>query len=455
MAGLSSPGLGSGLDITSLVGQLVAAERAPGELRIRRLSNQADTKISALGALNGVLSTLQSSLNGLKTVDAFQIRKAESGDRTAFTATATSAAANGTYTVEVEQLATANRLNTTPFAAGSTAVVGTGDLTLTSGTNSFTVTIDGTNNTVAGIRDAINASSANSSIQASVIQASDGARLVLSARSVGSANAIRVTQTGGDGGLAPLTYDPGVTTNMLVLAAAQDARVVVDGFTVTSTTNVIENAIEGVSLSLVAAKPDTNITLTVSNDRAKVVENINKFVTEYNNVATKILELRKFDPTTREAGPLLGDAMLRGIESSLRREITSPTSSAVQPYDSLAAIGITTGADGKLKVNTAKLNTALDADYSSAARLFGAADGVGARLATVVDNALKSDGPLATRTQGLQASKKSLEKDQAALDARMDLVEARYKKQFIAMDQLLTSLQSTGSYLAQQLAKGS
>lgn len=455
MAGLSSPGLGSGLDITSLVGQLVAAERAPGELRIRRLSNQADSKISALGALNGVLSTLQSSLSGLKTVDAFQIRKADSGDRTVFTASATGSAANGSYNVEVEQLATANRLNSTPFASGSSAVVGTGDLTLTSGTNSFTVTIDATNNTVAGIRDAINASSSNTSIQASVIQASDGARLVLTARSVGAANAIRVSQTGGDGGLAPLTYEPGGTTNMLVLAAAQDARVVVDGFTVTSTTNVVENAIEGVTLNLVSAKPDTNVALTVSNDRSKVIENINKFVTEYNNVATKILELRKFDPSTKEAGPLLGDAMLRGIESSLRREITSPTASATRPYDSLAAIGITTGADGKLKVNTAKLNAALDADFASAARLFGATDGVGARLATVVENALKSDGPLSTRTQGLQASKKSLEKDQAALDARMDLVEARYKKQFIAMDQLLTSLQSTGSYLAQQLAKSS
>ena len=102
---------------------------------------------------------------------------------------------------------------------------------------------------------------------------------------------------------------------MIELAAAQDARAVVDGFTVTSTTNVIENAIEGVSLSLVSAKPDTNIVLTVSNDRTKVVENINKFVTEYNNVASKILELRKFDPTTNESGPLLGDAMLRGIDT--------------------------------------------------------------------------------------------------------------------------------------------
>lgn len=453
MAGLSSPGLGSGIDVTSLVGQLIAAERAPGELRIRRLTNQAESKISALGTLNGVLSTLQSSLSGLKTVDAFQVRKAESADRSVFTATATASAATGTYNIEVQQLATANRLNSTPFAAGTGAVVGTGVLTLTSGTNSFTVDISAANNTLAGIRDAINSSTGNTSVQATIIQASDGARLVLAARSVGAANAIRVSQAGGDGGLAPLTYEPGGTMNLLELAPAQDARVVVDGFTINSTSNSVEDAVEGVSISLLKENLGSTVTLTVSDDRAKVVENINKFVTEYNNVATKIQELRKFDPATSTAGPLLGDALLRGIESNLRREISSRAASATAPYDTLASIGITTGADGKLKVDSAKLNTALTADFSSAARLFGATDGVGARLATVVDNALKSDGALVTRTASLQASKKSLAKDQAALDARMALVEARYTKQFIAMDQLLTNLQSTGSYLAQQLQK--
>jgi flagellar hook-associated protein 2 len=449
---LASPGLGSGLDINSLVGQLVAAERAPGELRIRRLTNQADSKISALGALNGVLSTLQSSLSGLKTIDSFQVRRAESADRTLFTATATASAANGTYNVEVEQLATAQRLNSAAFLAGSGAVVGTGTLTLTSGTNSFAVDINTANNTLAGIRDAINASSSNTSVQASVIQAADGARLVLAARTVGSANAIRVTQAGGDGGLAQLVYDPGVTTNLQVLSPAQDARVVIDGFMVNSTSNVIENAIQGVTINLLRANDNTSFALTVSNDRAKVVENINKFVTEYNNVATKIQELRKFDPSTETVGPLLGDAMLRGIESSLRRELTARTPSAAAPYDSLAAIGIRTGADGKLRVDSARLNAALDADFSSAARLFGAEDGVGARLARVVDSALASEGALATRTAGLQASKKSLAADQAALDARMELVKARYTKQFIAMDQLLTSLQSTASFLTKQLA---
>ncbi len=434
MATISSPGLGSGLDITSLVGQLVAAERAPGELRIRRLTNQADTKISALGALNGVLSTLQSSLAGLKSIDAFQIKKADSGDRTALTASATAAAANGSYSIEIEQLATAQRLNSAPFAAGSNAVVGTGTLTLTSGTNSFAVDINASNNTLAGIRDAINSSTSNTSVQASVIQAADGARLLLSARGVGAANAIRVTQTGGDGGLAQLVYEPGVS------------------FTVNSPTNVIENAIDGVSISLLRAADGTNVSLTVSNDRAKVVENINKFVTEYNNVATKVQELRKFDPSSETVGPLLGDAMLRGIESSLRRELTTRTASATPPYDSLAAIGIRTGADGKLRVDSARLNAALDADFGSAARLFGAEDGVGARLARVVDAALASDGALATRTESLQATKKSLATDQQKLDARMELVKARYTKQFIAMDQLLTSLQSTASYLTRQLA---
>jgi flagellar hook-associated protein 2 len=453
VATLSSPGLGSGLDVAALVAQLVAAERAPAELRIQRAESAADTKISALGALNGVLSGLQTALTGLKTESAFQARTANSADKTVFTATSTSSAPAGQYNVQVSALAKAQRLNSTPFVAGSTTVLGTGTLTLSMGAKSFAVDIDSTNNTLAGIRDAINASTDNAgTIKATIIQAADGARLVLSASKTGAANAMKVRTTGGDGGLSPLVYDPGVTTNLVELNAAQDASVVVEGFTVTSATNTIEGAIEGVTLNLLAAKPGTDVVLTVSKDLAATRDKVKKFVTEYNNVAAKVIELRKYDPTTKTAGALLGDALLRGIESGLRRELSTASKAATVPYDTLAAIGVTTGADGKLKVDDTKLNAALDADFDSVGKLFGATDGVAARIGTLVDEALKSDGTLSTRTKGLAASKVTLSKDRDALDARMAVVEARYKAQFIAMDSYLSQMQSTGTYLARQLA---
>ena len=175
---LQSSGVGSGIDINGLVSQLVAAERAPAEQRIQRAGTRITTQLSALGTLRGALSLLQTSVSGLKTANAFQARRADSSDKSVFDASATSSAASGSYSVEVIQLASAQKLASGPYVGGPASEVGTGTLTVSSGGKAFQVAVTDSSNTLAGIRDAINAAPDNGIVQATLIQAVDGARLV-------------------------------------------------------------------------------------------------------------------------------------------------------------------------------------------------------------------------------------------------------------------------------------
>ncbi len=449
-----SPGIASGLDVNTLVTKLVDAERAPAKARLDRADNKIRSQVSALGQLKGSWSALQTTLDKLKTVAAFQIHKADSSDTDAFTATATESAAPGSYGVEILATAAAHKLTSNLMAGGSATVVGTGNLTVAVGGNAFTMTIDATNNTLAGIRDAINAAPDNKGVRAAIINTSGGAVLTLTAANTGAANTLRVTQAGGDGGLAALVYDPGVLTNLTQSVAARDASIKVEGFAATSATNTFANIIDGVTINVAMAAPGTVTTLTVSNDTSATVDNVKKFVQDFNAAIVVMSQLRRYNPTTKEAGPLLGDAMLRGVETTVRGMIADSVVGATAPYDSLSSVGITTQADGTLQLDETKLNTALGTNFDAIGKLFGSATGVGARMAAYFAAQLQSDAPITSRMDSLNTQKLRNDRDRASLDARMLSVEQRYRKQFSSMDTILAGLQQTSAFLAQKLGTG-
>jgi flagellar hook-associated protein 2 len=452
MAGLSSPGLGSGLDINSLVTQLVTAEKATKQAQITRSQTSTVTSISALASLKGAMSTFNTALTPLKTVEIFSARSATSSDQEIFYASATNAAAPGVYDVQVEHLASAHQLSSDPFASGQTHVVGTGTLTVQVGSKSFSISVDETHNQLGQIRDAINQATDNDDlVTATIVNASDGAHLVLSSVASGAANAIQVSQSGGDGGLASLEYNPSLTSNYRLLREARNTEAYIAGELHSSATNTILNAIDGVTITLVDAKPGDVKTLTIANDTAATVGRVKAFVDGFNALAKQISSLRSFEPTTKKAGPLLGDAMLRAVEGELRGKISDPVAGTTGSYQTLASVGITTEKDGTLKLDNAKLTAAMTANFDGVARLFGSESGVAARLANALTPRLASDAELDVRTKRLNQKSLALQKEQAALDARMLKVEARYRAQFTALDGLLSKMQSTSSYLTQQL----
>jgi flagellar hook-associated protein 2 len=453
MAGLTSQGIGSGLDVASLVAKLVAAEKAPRQAQITRAQTGAVTTISALGSLKGAMAAFNDSLSALKTEEVFASRSATSSDQEFFSATAGAAAMAGSYDIEIEQLASAQQLTSNAFASGAGHVVGTGTLTIGVGTKTFAVPVDAEHKTLAQIRDAINAAPENTNlVRATIVNATDGAHLMLTAQNTGATNGITVAQADGDGGLASLTYNGTLTTNYTELHKALDAVVYIAGFAHHSATNTITDAIDGVTITALKADDDVTHSLTIANDTNSTQARIKKFVDSYNDLSSQMATLRSYEPTTKKAGPLLGDALLRGIETDVRNKLAGAVSGLTGDYKSLASIGITTDRNGVLKLDSDKLAKAMTADFDGVAKLFGSADGVAARLSASLTSRLADTAELNMRSKALNQKTASLQKEQAALETRMLDVQRRYNQQFNALDSLLSNMQSQSSFLSQQLA---
>jgi flagellar hook-associated protein 2 len=444
---------GSQIDVQSLVSQLVAAERKPLDDQVARAKSRVSTQISATSALLGALSSFQASLNGLKTTTAFSSRSTASTDTAVLTASATTSAVPGRYDIQVDRLASAQQISSNAFAQGGTQVVGTGTLSVSLGSTSFNVNIDSANNTLAGIRDAINAASDNPGVTATLITAADGAHLVLTSSKTGASNAIQVTQSGGNGGLSALEYTNANQTNYTQLRPAQDSRVLVAGtYEATSSTNVIEGVIEGVSLNLVSAKPGTTVSIDVTFDKTGAKEKVNQFVAAYNQLRGMMTRLGGYDSASKAAGPMLGDALLSSIDAEIRRTLSSPVAEAGTAIQTLADIGVTTQKDGTLKVDATKLDSALANNFDAVARLFGTEDtGVAARLFDQVNDRLADGAGIDLRNDSLQAEQRALQKKADDINVRMQIVQQTYLKQFTRLDTLLSSLSTTSAYLSQQI----
>lgn len=451
MASITSSGSVSGLNVQTLVQQLVAAERAPYDSRMTKADGKLTTELSAISKLKAAMSSFQAALGALKTPEGFAQRKTTASDDKFFTASATPAAAPGVYDVEIVSLATPGQLSTAPSLTGPTTVVGTGALQISMGTKTFSVNIDDAHRTLAGIRDAINAATDNPGVRATLIRAQDGTRLVLSGTATGATNALGIQSSGGDGGLAALDYAPPAAST-LTAVPPEDAVVMIAGYEVHSASNVVSDAIDGVSINLKDAEEGKVMSLTVELDQGAVQQKVQNFVSAYNVLAKQMKALRGYDAETKAAGPLLGDAMLRGIEEQVRREISTVVPGATGNYTTLASLGITTNASNELALDTAKFNAAMGRDGNAARQVFASTSGVATRLDTMLSKQLATGGGIATREATMATKRKDLEKQKEQVDARMEVIQARYLKQFNALDSLLTQMQSTSSYLQKQLA---
>lgn len=393
MAGISVSGIGSGLDLNALVTQLVAAQSAPANARLDAREAGFQARISAYGTLKSALSQFQSSAGAVSSAASFSARTATSGDSAVFTASAQASAASAVYSVEVSQLAQAQKLASGAFTSVN-EVVGEGDISIRfgsfdSGTNTFSadperaiasITIDSSNNTLAGIRDAINA--ATDDLRANIVNDGSGERLVFSSAGTGANSAMEITISGdGDGndvddsGLSKLAYDAaggaGTGKNLIETAAALDAAFTVDGLAITRGSNNITDVIEGVTLNLNAASSSGAQTLTVSRDTASASGAVEQFVGAFNTLANTFETLAGYDADTGIGGLLQSDSLLRGVQNQVRR-ITTDVVDGLSDTSlrSLTDIGISTGEGGILSLDTAALNAALEDSPEALAGLF-------------------------------------------------------------------------------------
>jgi flagellar hook-associated protein 2 len=451
---------GSVIDVSELVSELVSATQAPQESIISNQTQSVTAEISAVGTLQSALSTFQSSLSALDTPEAFGTESATSSNTAAFTATAGSDAVLGSYSVSVTQLAQAQQLVSSAFAGGSSAATGTGTLQLSLGGTSFSVAVNSSDNTIAGIAGAINSATGNPGIEASVVTGTDGAHLVLTSSLTGASNTIQVSETDGGTGLSDLTYGTGNTANYTQQSTPQDAEFSIAGVAYTSPSNTVTDALSGITLTLAGTTTTTSsgtttntpATLTVATNTSDIVTNIQAFVSAYNTMQSSLASLGSYDSSTNTAGPMMGNPLLLGIQNELNSALYSIVDTGSSTYDSLASIGITTNSDGSLSLNGSTLSTALSADYSAVSQLFSSTSGVATSLNNQITSDLGSGGPIATTSQTLVQQENSLTQQSAQLQQQMNALSASLTQQYSSLNTLLSSLQTTSSYLTQAFA---
>lgn len=441
MAGsITSLGVGSGLDLESLVQNLVAAEARPIQLLESRKVD-LDLKISGFGQIQSALSEFQAAVSALNTPEAFRGVSATSSDDSIFSASASQSAVTGSNVVEVTQLAQNNKFGTQSFT-NEDEIIGTGELSFTVAGETFTVAITSENNTLAQIRDAINAESGNSTVQASIINVDEGSKLILTANESGIANQIAFTVTDDD---ANNTDDAGLSQlvfGIQELDEARDATLIVDGFAVTRSSNEIDDVIQGITLSLESLG---TATVTASENLGVAKTTIEALVTAYNTLSSTL--------TVQGDNALSGENTILNIESRVRSLFSNTYNDSSSNINYLFQIGLSFDRDGILSFDGEKFDEQIGNNIGEIQSLFTNADtGFIPSLEDLIESYTDSDGIISNRTEGLNTEKTSIDDDIERLELRLESTEARLRARFASLDTLVSQLNSTSSFLTQQLA---
>lgn len=455
---ITTSGVGSGINIRELVDELLAAESKEKKLRFDKNEAETLTKITAYGTLKGTLSDFKDKIQSIVDTNPFAKRAVSVGlttdNRSVMAAEASNSAQTGDYLVEVTSLAKSHKLTSQSFGS-STEIVGTGVLQFNIGTTVHAIDITDSDKTLQGIKDKINQSSKTTGISASLITSETSAVLVFQAEKTGLDNLFTVSVLDNDGnntnnaGLSKLD-----SSHLIISQAAQDAVVKIDGVTVTNSNNTITDAIQGVTLNLLSTNILDPIEMKISLNKEAATNAIQDFVNLYNSTLDSIQKLtayNKDDP--KNAGVLIGDSLVRGIQTQMRRVLNTSNYELPLAISSLAQLGITSDrTTGKLSVDQYKLNSAVAKNYDDIGKLFIDRDhGILNNMETMLDSYIKNNGIIKSKTNGLNKSIEVITEQRITLERHLIHLEERLLSQFIAMDSIVANLRSTSDFLKTQL----
>lgn len=451
MATISSQGIGSGLDVKSIVSQLVALEKQP----LTKLQTSAaiiNTKISAFGQIKSLASALSSAAGTLNSLTTWNAVTASSSNTTGVTASAVGGTQSNAFTFQVTALAKAQSYasQALPLPAGTPVGAGTLSITMAGAATPVDIVVAGTD-TVSDIASKINGSGAG--VTAAVLNDAGGERLLLRSKTTGLANGFTVGVTDTDAnnidnaGLSKLVF--GAST----VAAADAAGLINGSINVSSATNTFSNVVSGVTLTaneVMTGAAD----ISVGPDRSKVTSAVDAFVKAYNDLNGTLQEATKFDPGTKTAGLLQGDTTAVNLQNAIRGVLQSATAGSA--YARLPDIGITAELGGNLVLDSTKLNTALD-NGDEVKKLFTIdnsntlTNGFARKFKTFADGLLATDGFFSTKDASLKRSLDANSKDQTRLNEKVVRFEATLNRRYSALDTQMASLSALNAYVAQQV----
>lgn len=451
MATITSLGVGSGLDLGSIVSGLMSVEKQP-LTALKTRQSTVESRISALGTLKSALASLQTAAGNLvpgttqTLAEKFSSFTAKSADDTIATATAKSGVAATKYTLTNITLASAEQVRKTETALGIPSGTGSGTLSIKVGSGD---SVDVSVNNGASLTDiakAINSSKAG--VTASVINDGTTKHLVITAKESGANNTISITGSTGWEGFNFRPSSASADTNSWVSQqAATSASVDVNGLTITSQSNTISDAVSGLSINLLkASSAGTTINVTQDNT-SSITSALNAFVTAYNTAASSMKSMGAYNATTKVAGALQGDAVLRSAQAQVSRLVTAKYGTG--DLQTLSDLGISLQKDGTLKLDSTKLNKAIENDFAAVSEMVSA---VGTGFKTGLNSLIDSSGSVTSATESANRLVKELQKRQEAMQDRLDKIEERYVKQFSALDTMIAGFNQTSSSLASMLS---
>lgn len=474
MATLSSPGIGSGLDIKSIVSQLVALERVP-VTKLETKGAALQTKLSAYGQVKASLAALDDASTALIDSTTWKARTFTSNNTTAVTGSATSTALASSFAVQVSALAQVQSLKSNSVVAGS-AVGADGRLDIQAGqwtgvsfdggsNATFSVSIAATD-TLTNVASKIN--SAGAGVSAVVVTSGGLDRLLIRGNSTGNANGFKIDAfdststpiTDGATGVGAYAYSvggfPATMYGMAQTQAAQNAALTIDGISISSASNTVSDAVPGITLNL-QATTTTAAQVTVGVDKEVIKTKLESFRTAYNDIRTKMAGFMLYNPATKTGGPLLGDNTALNIEKMLR-DMVSATGPAASTIGRLSDMGIQIQRDGTLATNTTKLDNALQDVANVQAFLTtstgtSSTDGIARRLRDFVKGLNNIDGNVTGRNTALQNAITRNSKDIDTMNARVTRTEARLYAQYGRLDSSLSSINGMGSFMSSQIAQ--
>ena len=474
MATISSTGIGSNLDVNSIVTQLVALEKQPLKLMAVKATN-IKAQISAFGEIQSQFAALTDVASRISVASTWGARIASSSNTSAATMTAAPTAMATSFSLDVDQLSKQQSASSAAVAPGT--MPGAGTLTLqlgawSAGGAAFTpgtaasvdVTVLATD-TISAIATKING--ANAGVVATVFNDGTNERLLLQSKNTGAVAGFRVQSA--DPALAGLVFDPqnkpgvGMAAAGIPVQYAQDAKARINGLAVTSASNTLTDNIPGVTIKLVATtttsyglpgEVKSPLTMAISEDVTPAVKNVSDFVTAYNKLNQSLTDLTKYSAGTKTAGLFQGDASVVGLQNVLRSMLGSSSLGASSQY--LSDVGLQRQLNGSLVIDTNKLSKAAN-NGTTLQQLFTndngdqMTNGFALKFKTLGQAVAASGGTVTSKVSALQKVLTSNTEAQATVNERADLFETRLRKRYSALDAQMAQLNALNAYVTQQV----
>ena len=470
MASISSPGIGSGLDVNTIVSQMMAVEKRPLQL-LQTSASSLDTKISSYGQVKSALSALYDAANGLMSSSVWQSKQFATTDKDAVTGSVSTAAVAGNFSLQVTALASSQSLASGSFASG--AVMGSaGTLSLQTGRwdavgTGFTaagtavdIAIEATD-TLADVAGKINGS--NVGVSAVVVKGTNGDQLLVRGTKTGQENGFSLsvlengTPPAPGSALNKLAYDQASVSaaqaGMTRTVTAKDATFTINGIDSTSATNTVTDVVPGVTLNLLKTST-TPVEVTVSADKKAVRDKVEAFQQAYNKINTLLADLTRYDQSSKTAQPLQGDSTATGLQNALRGLLGRPDATGTY----FTNVGLELQRDGSLSINASKLDAALNdlpklEQTLTASTGNAATDGLVTRMRDFVFGANGVEGNITGRSKALEAAKKRNQSEQETMSLRLEQRQKNLLKQYEALDAKLGSMSSLNSFMTSQISQ--